>query len=50
MPLVAVDTTHSECLELIAMVFGLDDGNVLSAKLKLTLMHALNAPFRSHVN
>jgi len=28
----AVETTHSECLELIATVFGYDNWNVLSAK------------------
>src|SRR5215467_4684581 len=30
----AVETTHSECLELIATVFGYDNWNVLSAKIE----------------
>src|SRR5262245_46802993 len=29
----AVETTHSECLELIARVFGFDNWNILSAKI-----------------
>jgi hypothetical protein len=30
----AVETTHSECLELIATVFGYDNWNILSAKIE----------------
>jgi hypothetical protein len=30
----AVETTHSECLELIAKVFGYDNWNILSAKIE----------------
>ena len=30
----AVETTHSECLELIARVFGYDNWNILSAKIE----------------
>jgi hypothetical protein len=29
-----VETTHSECLEMIATVFGYDNWNVLSAKIE----------------
>jgi hypothetical protein len=36
----AVETTHSECLELIAKAFGFDSWNILSAKIDAAERHA----------
>ena len=38
----AVETTHSECLELLAKAFGYDNWNILSAKVEAT--RALDGP------
>ena len=40
----AVETTHSECLELIAKLFGYEHWNILSAKIEATRPHAPAAP------
>jgi hypothetical protein len=39
-----VETSHSECLELIAKAFGFDGWNVLAAKIETALSQASNAP------
>lgn len=38
-----IETTHSECLELIAKTFGYENWNVLSAKIETTQLHAPEA-------
>jgi hypothetical protein len=38
----AVETTHSECLELIAKVFGFENWNILSAKVEAAQSSALD--------
>jgi ClpX C4-type zinc finger/Glyoxalase superfamily protein len=38
----AVDTTHSECLELIAKAFGYENWNILSAKIEAAHAHPLD--------
>ena len=40
----AVETTHSECLELIAKAFGYENWNILSAKIEAARPHAPAAP------
>jgi hypothetical protein len=40
----AVETTYSECLELIAKLFGYEHWNILSAKIEATRPHAPAAP------
>jgi ClpX C4-type zinc finger/Glyoxalase superfamily protein len=40
----AVETTHSECLELIAKAFGYENWNILSAKIETAQSRALDAP------
>jgi hypothetical protein len=40
----AVETTHSECLELIAKAFGYDNWNILSAKIEVAQLRASGAP------
>jgi hypothetical protein len=40
----AVETTHSECLELIAKAFGYENWNILSAKIEVAQSRALSAP------
>lgn len=40
----AVETTHSECLELIAKTFGYENWNILSAKIEAARPHAPAAP------
>src|SRR3954466_400910 len=40
----AVETTHSECLELIAKAFGYENWNILSAKIAATEPRAPGAP------
>jgi hypothetical protein len=40
----AVETTHSECLELIAKAFGYENWNILSAKIEVAQTRALGAP------
>src|SRR5882672_5869403 len=39
-----VETTHSECLELIAKAFGYENWNILSAKIEVARPHAPAAP------
>jgi ClpX C4-type zinc finger/Glyoxalase superfamily protein len=39
-----VETTHSECLELIAKTFGYENWNILSAKIEAARPHAPAAP------
>ena len=39
----AIETTHSECLELIAKAFGYENWNVLSAKIGTAQLHAPEA-------
>src|SRR5262247_2063791 len=39
----AIETTHSECLELIAKAFGYENWNVLSAKIETAQSHAPEA-------
>src|SRR5262247_3746110 len=39
----SIDTTHSECLELIAKAFGYENWNILSAKIETTRSHAAEA-------
>jgi hypothetical protein len=39
----AVETTHSDCLELIAKAFGYDNWNILSAKIETTRPRAIEA-------
>src|SRR5262245_58192632 len=39
-----VETTHSECLELIAKAFGLDSWNILAAKIETAQALASHAP------
>jgi hypothetical protein len=36
----AIETTHSECLELIAKAFGYESWNILSAKIETAQLHA----------
>lgn len=38
-----VETTHSECLELIAKAFGYDNSNILAAKVEAAQTAALDA-------
>ena len=40
----AVETTHSECLELIAKAFGYANWNILSAKIEAAQSRASDAP------
>src|SRR6266516_7424435 len=40
----AVETTHSECLELIAKAFGYEHWNILSAKIEAAQSQASGAP------
>jgi hypothetical protein len=40
----AVETTHSECLELVAKTFGYENWNILSAKIEAARPHAPAAP------
>jgi ClpX C4-type zinc finger/Glyoxalase superfamily protein len=40
----AVETTHSECLELIAKTFGYENWNILSAKIEAARPHAPAVP------
>ena len=40
----AVETTHSECLELIAKTFGYENWNILSAKIEAAQSRASSAP------
>jgi ClpX C4-type zinc finger/Glyoxalase superfamily protein len=40
----AVETTHSECLELIAKAFGYENWNILSAKIETAQSRARDAP------
>src|ERR1700682_3285929 len=40
----AVETTHSECLELIAKAFGYENWNILSAKIEAAQSRAAGAP------
>jgi hypothetical protein len=40
----AIETTHSECLELIAKVFGYDNWNILAAKIEAAAPGAPTAP------
>jgi hypothetical protein len=40
----AVETTHSECLELIAKAFGYENWNILSAKIEAARARAPGAP------
>lgn len=40
----AVETTHSECLELIAKTFGFENWNILSAKIEVARSLAPDAP------
>src|ERR1700733_2838634 len=40
----AVETTHSECLELIAKTFGYENWNILSAKIEAARPHGPAAP------
>jgi hypothetical protein len=40
----AVETTHSDCLELIAKVFGYDNWNILSAKIEAARPRAAEEP------
>jgi hypothetical protein len=40
----AVETTHSECLELIAKTFGFENWNILSAKIEAARSQAPDAP------
>jgi hypothetical protein len=40
----AVETTHSECLELIAKAFGYENWNILSAKIETAQSRAPGAP------
>ena len=37
----AVETTHSDCLELIARAFGYENWNILSAKIETTRPRAI---------
>jgi ClpX C4-type zinc finger/Glyoxalase superfamily protein len=39
-----VETTHSECLELIAKTFGYENWNILSAKIEAARPHAPSVP------
>ena len=39
----AVETTHSDCLELIAKAFGYDNWNILSAKIETARPRAIDA-------
>jgi hypothetical protein len=40
----AIETTHSECLELIAKAFGFDNWNILAAKIEAASSGASSAP------
>src|SRR5262245_32169426 len=40
----AVETTHSECLELIAKAFGFESWNILAAKIETARLRASGAP------
>jgi ClpX C4-type zinc finger/Glyoxalase superfamily protein len=40
----AIETTHSECLELIAKTFGYENWNILSAKIEAAQLRASEAP------
>jgi hypothetical protein len=43
----AVETTHSECLELMAKAFGYDNWNVLAAKIEAARQSAVASPLSS---
>jgi hypothetical protein len=43
----AVETTHSECLELIAKAFGYENWNILAAKIEAAAPPAVPAPDRA---
>jgi hypothetical protein len=43
----AVETTHSECLELMAKAFGYDNWNVLAAKIEAARQSAVASPMSS---